>query len=109
MTIRLDYHLHTCHSMDCEQSLDTLCAAAVRTGLTEICITDHTEFGHPYPGSDVPPVVEDWLADIEAAREAWPQLTIRPAWKLETTRSAASASSGGTRRCRWISNCFRST
>ena len=73
MTIRLDYHLHTCHSMDCEQSLDTLCAAAVRTGLTEICITDHTEFGHPYPGSDVPPVVEDWLADIEAAREAWPQ------------------------------------
>lgn len=77
MTIRLDYHLHTCHSMDCEQSLDTLCAAAVRTGLTEICITDHTEFGHPYPGSDVPPVVEDWLADIEAAREAWPQLTIR--------------------------------
>ena len=58
MTIRLDYHLHTCHSMDCEQSLDTLCAAAVRTGLTEICITDHTEFGHPYPGSDVPPVVE---------------------------------------------------
>lgn len=74
---RFDYHLHTKHSMDCDMPVDALCKAAIAAGLDEICITDHTEFGHPYPGSDEPPVAEAWLADIARAREAYPGLAIR--------------------------------
>lgn len=74
---QFDYHLHTEHSMDCTMSLDMLCESALRIGLAEICITDHTEFGHPDPNTDIPPVVNVWLSDIERAREQYPQLTIR--------------------------------
>lgn len=74
---RADYHLHTEHSMDCRMPLAQLCEAAIAAGLQEICITDHTEFGHPDPRSDIPPDPERWLADIEGARAAYPQLVIR--------------------------------
>ncbi len=74
---RFDYHLHTRHSMDCEMTIDTLCEAALAAGLSEICITDHTEFGHPESSCNVPPVPGDWLADITRARETFPSLVIR--------------------------------
>lgn len=73
----VDYHLHTNHSMDCDMTLDALCGAAAAAGLEEICVTDHTEFGHPDAASDKPPAVTGWLDDIRRAREAYPALTIR--------------------------------
>lgn len=73
----VDYHLHTSHSMDCEMPINDLCEAAIRAGIEEICITEHTEFGHPDAASDQPPVVEDWLRDLSAARKTYPSLTIR--------------------------------
>ncbi len=75
--IRTDYHLHTRHSMDCDMPVDVLCKAAVAAGLDEICITDHTEMGHPDSASDRPPDPGAFFADIEAARRAYPRLTIR--------------------------------
>lgn len=77
MRRRFDYHLHTEHSMDCEMPLETLCEAALAAGVDEICLTEHTEFGHPLPGTDVPPAITAWLADIERARVNYPALTIR--------------------------------
>lgn len=74
---RFDYHLHTAHSMDCTMPLDLLCRTAIKNGIDEICITDHTEFGHPDSASDRPPVVGEWLADIEKARADYPGLVIR--------------------------------
>lgn len=74
---QIDYHLHTLHSMDGKMSVMELCEAATRAGLDEICLTEHTEFGHPDPGSDIPPVIDTWLADIQAARDAYPALVIR--------------------------------
>lgn len=74
---RFDYHLHTRHSMDCEMSLDLLCRTALAVGLSEICITDHTDFGHPDPGVDLPPIMADLLADVECARRTYPRLLIR--------------------------------
>lgn len=74
---KADYHLHTVYSMDCEMQLDTLCETALARGLQEICITDHTEFGHPDPSSDVPPDAPSWLSAIAGARERHPSLTIR--------------------------------
>lgn len=74
---RVDYHLHTRHSMDCQMPLDTLCEAALAANLQEICITDHTEFGHPDPTSDIPPDADAWNADIDRARDRYPSLVIR--------------------------------
>lgn len=86
-----DYHLHTWHSMDCEQSLTTLCTAAVQKGLQEICLTDHYEPHHPRPGSDVPPLRENLLPELEEARARFPMLRIKlgieigdfPQWHCE--------------------------
>lgn len=74
---RFDYHLHSEHSMDGEMTVDEVCRAAIRAGLDEICLTEHTEFGHPADWADRPPDVPRWLSDIEAARAAYPALTIR--------------------------------
>lgn len=65
-----DYHLHTHHSMDSQMSVSALCEAAKRSGLSEICITDHTEFGHPHPNADVPPDIAKWSAEISTAQQA---------------------------------------
>ena len=74
---KVDYHVHTKHSMDCDMLVDTLCEAALHAGVDEICITDHTEFGHPDAGADVPPNIPEWLADIQRARKKYPALSIR--------------------------------
>ncbi len=74
---RMDYHLHTRHSMDCEMTLDTLCEAAIAAGLDEICVTDHTDFGHPHIPERFAPVISEWLADVERAQRAYPRLLIR--------------------------------
>jgi histidinol-phosphatase (PHP family) len=75
--MRADYHLHTNHSMDSQMTLTELCEAAIRAGLDEICLTEHIEPGHPNHEVENPPDPAAWLADIAAARAAYPQLTIR--------------------------------
>ena len=50
-----DYHIHSNHSMDGRQTIAEACRAALAAGLDEVCFTDHIEFGHPDPGTDVPP------------------------------------------------------
>jgi len=74
---RMDYHLHTLHSFDGNQSVDELCRTMVRLGVEEICLTEHIEPGHPDPECDVPPIWDLYLNDIAYARRAFPTLTIR--------------------------------
>ena len=74
---RMDYHLHTVHSVDGEQSMDELCADMVSKGVQEICLTEHIEPGHPGEGVDVPPIWDVWFMEIEAMRRKYPTLTIR--------------------------------
>ena len=74
---RMDYHLHTVHSMDGRQTMDELCATMVERGVQEICLTEHIEPGHPGAGVDIPPVWDAWFADIETMRQKYPMLTIR--------------------------------
>ena len=74
---RMDYHLHTCHSMDGRQSMDDLCRTMAAKGVEEICLTEHIEPGHPYPGSDVPPDWPVYLDEVRRMREKYPALTIR--------------------------------
>jgi len=39
----IDYHIHTSHSVDAEGSIKGYCEQAVKTGLKEICFTNHCE------------------------------------------------------------------
>ena len=74
---RMDYHLHTLHSMDGLQTVEELCSSMVSKGVQEICITEHIEPGHPDPDLDIPPIWDVLLAEVAAARRVFPQLTIR--------------------------------
>ncbi|WP_432352425.1 histidinol-phosphatase HisJ family protein [Sporosarcina sp. A2] len=42
-----DYHMHTAYSADCEAAPEEMVRAAIQTGLTEICITDHIDYEYP--------------------------------------------------------------
>ena len=42
---RVDYHIHTAYSPDCETPMEAQVARAMELGLDEICITDHLELG----------------------------------------------------------------
>ena len=74
---RMDYHLHTIHSMDGRQTVDELCRTMAERGVEEICLTEHIEPGHPDPSVDIPPVWENWFREIKEARARYPQLIIR--------------------------------
>lgn len=39
----IDYHIHTVHSTDADGSLDDYCRYAIKSGLREICFTNHCE------------------------------------------------------------------
>lgn len=74
---RMDYHLHSLHSFDGEQTLDELCARMVSLGVQEICLTEHYEPGHPDPECDIPPIWDVWQEELRQMRARYPQLTIR--------------------------------
>lgn len=74
---RMDYHLHTCHSMDGRQSMDDLCRTMVAQGVEEICLTEHIEPGHPDPTCDIPPDWPIYMEEIRQMRAKYPQLTLR--------------------------------
>lgn len=74
---RMDYHVHTNHSIDGLMTMEALCEASIANGLDEICITEHTDFGHPVPEVDAPPNMDNWYADIARVRALYPKLTIR--------------------------------
>ena len=74
---RMDYHLHTVHSMDGRQTMDELCAAMIVRGVQEICLTEHIEPGHPAEGVDVPPVWDVWFDEIRRMQRKYPMLAIR--------------------------------
>ena len=74
---RMDYHLHTFHSMDGRQSMDDLCRTMVERGVEEICLTEHIESGHPDENADIPPVWPVYMEEIRQMRAKYPMLTIR--------------------------------
>lgn len=74
---RMDYHLHTLHSMDGLQTMQELCESMLAKGVQEICLTEHIEPGHPDPSVDIPPVWDVWFNEIRQMRVMFPTLTIR--------------------------------
>ncbi len=74
---RMDYHLHTFHSMDGRQTVDEICRTMLERGVEEICLTEHIEPGHPEKELDIPPVWDVYMEEIRLARAKYPALTIR--------------------------------
>lgn len=74
---KMDYHLHTVHSMDGRQTMEELCQRMSNQGVQEICLTEHIEPGHPEPGMDMPPIWDVWLREIQGARQMFPNMIIR--------------------------------
>lgn len=73
---RMDYHLHTFHSMDGRQSVMELCESMAAQGVQEICLTEHIEPGHPEAEMDIPPIWDVYFDEVAAARRMLPQMTI---------------------------------
>ncbi len=40
-----DYHVHTAYSDDCEYPMEQVILDAIQLGITELCITDHVDYG----------------------------------------------------------------
>ena len=74
---KMDYHMHSTHSMDGRQTLEEIAKRALELGLEEICITDHIEPHYPDPSVDKPPVFPVWLKEIQSVWEKYPALVIR--------------------------------
>lgn len=72
---RMDYHLHTLHSMDGRQTMDELCQSMIALGVDECCITEHIEPGHP--DCDIPPIWDVWFQEIREMQQKYPLLKLR--------------------------------
>ena len=77
-----NYHLHSRCSFDAEYPLTEMCRAAKNAGITELCLTDHCDLVDEkgQPNDDF-----DWTAEnreLLAARNAYPELTIRKGVEL---------------------------
>lgn len=74
-----DYHIHPDFSFDSKASIDILCEAAIKRGLTEICFTTHYEADPKTPerhrtmkidGKVVPSTIENMKAYVDAVTNA---------------------------------------
>jgi histidinol-phosphatase (PHP family) len=99
----MNYHFHDENSSDAALPLTDHCAAAVRAGFREICVTNHVETLQPDGGwtveyDEAVRRFERVLDSVLAARSGFPGLTIRfgaefafrPEWTLPLERLSAS-------------------
>lgn len=63
--IQTDYHIHTSFSFDSEAEPTDVIEAAIRKGLTAICITDHYDIEYPH-GDDFTMDLEVYTTTIRA-------------------------------------------
>lgn len=73
----MDYHVHTIHSFDGNQTIREACRRMQALGVKEVCFTEHIEPGHPDPDCDIPPIWDVFLHELAMARAEFPALTIR--------------------------------
>lgn len=73
----VNYHFHSLCSFDSEAPLTELCAAAVKAGITELCLTDHCDLVDEHGNPDDS---WDWTnidGQLALAREKYPRLNLR--------------------------------
>src|SRR5208337_5326746 len=85
MPLPADYHMHTPLCRHAIGEPTELAAQAVRAGLAEIGFSDH----NPMPEDDFDnwrmrvAQLDEYVAKVEAARRAWPALTIKLALEVD--------------------------
>ncbi len=72
-----DYHLHTTFSPDSDMQPEEAIRAAIASGMTEICFTEHMDIGHSMKMYDVAPDFEAIEETLKQLRKSYPQITIR--------------------------------
>ena len=92
-----DWHIHSCFSNDSETPLDVIAAKALEKGLSDICITDHTDIDLKEDGwvQDIPSYAEG----LEAFKEKYKgilnvhiglEVGLNPDYKEEIEKHVAS-------------------
>lgn len=66
--IKVDYHTHTWHSLDCSATIDSMINRAIGLGLEEIAITDHFDFTYPDCKIITRHSLADGMADLKSAQ-----------------------------------------
>ena len=64
-----DYHLHTKYSFDSKEEPENTCEKAIELGISEICFTEHFEFGAPVEDSWTD--IDKWNAKIDELRASY--------------------------------------
>ena len=64
-----DYHLHTKYSFDSKEEPENTCEKAIELGISEICFTEHFEFGAPI--EDAWTDIDKWNAKIDELRASY--------------------------------------
>lgn len=70
--LKINYHIHSQHSIDGEMSIENACEKAIEIGLKEIAFTDHLDIDWPDPDFDFGKLdIEKYLMDLEKNKERY--------------------------------------
>ncbi len=71
-----DYHIHTLYSPDSTMDPEEAVRAAIASGVTEICFTEHMDLGHHMEMYDRVPDFAGMEETISGLREKYPEIAI---------------------------------
>ncbi len=66
-----DYHMHTCYSGDSDAPVEDMIEAAIKKGLSSICITDHHDPDFPQDECDFTLNTDSYFPAMESFREKY--------------------------------------
>ena len=71
-----DYHIHTSYSPDSKMDPEEAVCAAMASGVTKLCFTEHMDLGHHMEMYDKAPDFAGMVETISLLREKYPEITI---------------------------------
>ena len=72
-----DFHVHTHHSFDSEQTIHQIVTRASQAGIRRICLTDHVDYDYDGKNNHYSYSYEDFFREILEAREKyWPAIEL---------------------------------
>ena len=71
-----DYHIHTSYSPDSKMDRSEAVCAAIGSGVTELCFTEHMDLGHHMKMYDRVPNFAGMEETISRLREKYPEINI---------------------------------
>lgn len=72
-----DFHIHTHFSPDSKTTPQQAAEAALQSGVTDLCFTDHMDLGHPTKIFDHIPPFAEMKECVRGLRQDYPQLNLR--------------------------------